>query len=75
MKESGLKTTAKNPHSTAFGIWQGLLATRKHYAPLCGAQFDTVDYDEQLCQFRLYVKDAYGSSYKAYLHSKTTGWY
>lgn len=75
MRESGNNVLAANKTSTARGLGQLLISNRKHYAPLCGAVYNTVDYDEQLCMFRAYVKERYGTSARAAEHSRRMGWY
>lgn len=72
MKESGGRTTAKNPKSTAFGLGQLLLANRKKYL---GADYNTTDYNKQLQAFRAYVRDRYGTAERAVDFWKRNRWY
>lgn len=71
-RESGLNPAAKNPTSTAFGIWQGLDYTRKKYL---GANWQTTDPWLQLDAFRRYVADRYGNAEKAMQFHQQKGWY
>jgi hypothetical protein len=73
--ESGGITTADNPTSTAFGIWQGLAATRADYAARFGFDPNTTDVNQQLQMFRAYVKDRYGSAENAEQFWRTHHWY
>ena len=75
MNESGGNVTAKNPTSTAFGKYQMIVANRIHYAKECNTTYDTIDEREQDCMGLAYIRDAYGTSYKAYLFKKRMGWY
>src|SRR6266498_3509283 len=62
MHESGCRTTADNPTSTAFGIWQGLLETRIHYGAVVGVSPYTTDFAEQYKMFRAYLCARYNCS-------------
>lgn len=57
--ESGLNPLAKNPTSSAFGSWQGLLSTRQTYAKRLGFDPNTTDPFQQKAMFRAYVADRY----------------
>lgn len=70
--ESGGETTAKNPHSTAFGLGQLLIANRRHYL---GANANTTDPGLQLKAFRGYVKDRYGNADRAAAFWRKNHWY
>lgn len=70
--ESGGETTAKNPHSTAFGLGQLLIANRRHYL---GANANTTDPGLQLQAFRGYVKDRYGNADRAASFWRRHHWY
>jgi hypothetical protein len=70
--ESGGSTTAKNPHSTAFGLGQLLIANRRHYL---GANANTTDAGLQLQAFRGYVRDRYGNANRAEAFWKSHHWY
>lgn len=70
--ESGGETTAKNPHSTAFGLGQLLIANRRHYL---GANANTTDPGLQLKAFRGYVKDRYGNADRAASFWRSHHWY
>lgn len=71
-KESGGRTTAKNPTSTAFGLGQLLLANRKKYL---GADYATTDYNKQLGAFRAYVRDRYKTAEAAKSFWEQRRWY
>lgn len=64
-KESGLNPLAKNPNSTAFGIWQGLKANREKYGKQLGINPDTIDFNEQLQMGRAYITATYGTAERA----------
>ena len=70
--ESGGETTAKNPHSTAFGLGQLLIANRRHYL---GANANTTDPALQLRAFRGYVRDRYGNADRAAAFWRSHHWY
>jgi tape measure domain-containing protein len=65
MHESGGRTTAQNPTSTAFGLGQLLIANRKHYGAILGVSPNTTNYNDQLKMFRMYVADRYGNAANA----------
>jgi hypothetical protein len=71
-RESGGETTAKNPHSSAFGLGQLILANRRHYL---GADANTTDPGLQLKAFRGYVKDRYGNADRAAAFWRKNHWY
>lgn len=73
--ESGGRTTAKNPTSTAFGLGQLLIANRRHYGAILGVSPDTTNYTAQLQMFRLYVRDRYGTAENAAGFWKAHHWY
>ena len=70
--ESGGSTTAKNPHSSAFGLGQLLIANRRHYL---GSHANTTDPGLQLRAFRSYVHDRYGNANRAMAFWKSHHWY
>jgi hypothetical protein len=72
MRESSGRPDAKNPTSSAFGIWQGLNSTRQQYL---GADADTTDPYKQLSAMRRYIGDRYGTAEKAVEFHKRKGWY
>lgn len=74
-RESGGRTTAQNPHSTAFGIWQGLQSTRNTYGRQLGINPNTTDYGQQLAMFRAYVRARYGTAENAQRFWQRNGWY
>lgn len=73
--ESGGDPAADNPHSTAFGVWQGLAATRRDYAARFGYSPETTDVGEQLVMFRAYVRDRYSTAENAQRFWMENGWY
>lgn len=75
MHESGGRTTAKNPTSTAFGLGQLLIANREHYGKILGVSANTTDYGAQLKMFRMYVRDRYGNAENAQRFWKAHHWY
>jgi hypothetical protein len=56
--ESGGNPHAQNAHSTAFGAFQMLKATRKQYM---GADWQSSDLGKQYAGASRYVRDRYGS--------------
>ncbi len=75
-KESGGRTKAKNPRSSAFGIGQLIRSNRERYAKkLSLSGPDTTDPEEQLAMLRAYVKDRYGSMQNAKRFWEQRGWY
>jgi hypothetical protein len=70
--ESGGSTTAKNPHSSAFGLGQLIAANRRHYL---GANANTTDAGLQLRAFRAYVHDRYGNANRAAAFWRSHHWY
>ena len=75
-KESGGRTSAKNPKSSAFGVGQLLSANRRQYAAQLGiSNPDTTDYAEQLKMMTKYIKDRYGSPKAARTFHQQHGWY
>jgi len=68
-------TTADNPRSTAYGCSQGLLSTRRRYADDCGVSASTLSVEGQMCIFRSYIADRYGSASKALAYRRAHGWY
>lgn len=74
-KESSFKPTAKNKHSTAFGLWQGLESTRQKYGRKVGVDPNTTNPYEQILMFRQYVKDRYGTPEKALSFHVANGYY
>jgi tape measure domain-containing protein len=75
MHESGNRTTAQNPTSTAFGLGQLLLANRQHYGQILGVSSATTNYASQLAMFRMYVRDRYGTAENAQKFWKAHHWY
>lgn len=75
--ESGLNPLAKNPTSSAFGIWQGLTSTRNAYGAKVGVNPNTTNPVEQLAMFRRYIQDRYGNADKAwqFWQSNNPHWY
>ena len=74
-RESSLKTVAKNPTSTAFGLGQLIKGNRIYYADLIGVHPDTTDDREQVMLFRQYVQDRYVTPENALSFKNRNGWY
>lgn len=74
-KESSFRVSAKNPKSTAFGLWQGLESTRIKYGAKVGVHPNTVRPSEQIKMFRAYVADRYGNAETALEFHKLNGYY
>lgn len=75
MHESGGRTNAQNPTSTAFGLGQLLIANRRHYGAILGVSPGTTNYASQLAMFRMYVRDRYGNAENAESFWKSHHWY
>jgi len=60
MRESGGRTHAKNPHSSAFGAFQMIKANRKHYM---GSNWQSTDFNAQYRAANAYVRDRYHGSW------------
>jgi tape measure domain-containing protein len=73
--ESGNRTTAQNPTSTAFGLGQLLIANREHYGAILGVSPSTTNYGAQLAMMRMYIKDRYGNAENAERFHMAHGWY
>jgi hypothetical protein len=71
--ESGGRTHAKNPHSSAFGLGQLIYANRVHY--LGRANANTTDYNRQLGAMQHYIRDRYGSATRAWSFWQRHHWY
>jgi hypothetical protein len=69
-KESGWRPSAKNPHSSAYGIPQLLTATWS----ATGINRTSNGF-RQVDAGLVYIEAAYGSPCGAWSHSKGTGWY
>jgi hypothetical protein len=74
-RESGGRTNADNPTSTAFGLGQLLLANRQRIGSMLGFSASTTDYGQQLAMFRQYVKERYGNAEAAQRFWQGHGWY
>lgn len=74
-KESGGRTNAKNPKSTAFGLGQLIEANRRKYAKELGVDPWTTDYNAQSRMMDMYVKERYGSYSQAKAFWEKNGWY
>ncbi len=72
MKESGGDPLAQNPHSTAFGAFQMLAATRKAYM---GASWQSTDLGDQYAGASRYVRERYGSWDNAKVFWQNHQWY
>ena len=70
--ESGGNQNARNPHSTAFGAFQMLKATRKQYM---GANWQSHDLGAQYAGASHYVHDRYGSWDNAKAFWQRHHWY
>ena len=75
MHESGGRTNADNPTSTAFGLGQLLLANRQHYGAILGVSAGTTDFGAQLKMFRMYVRDRYSTAENAQAFWQAHHWY
>lgn len=72
MHESGGNPRAQNPHSTAFGAFQMLKATRKQYM---GADWQSTDLGKQYEGASKYVNQRYGGWDNAQRFWKSHHWY
>ena len=65
----------KNPKSTAFGIGQLLLATRKAIASQLGYDPNTTNPEQQIDMMLKYIEQRYHSTEAAYKFWQNHGWY
>ena len=72
MAESGGESTAKNPHSTAFGLGQLIVANRK---ALMGSNYASTNCGDQIEAFSKYTLGRYGSYDRALAFRNRKGWY
>jgi hypothetical protein len=70
--ESGGNPHAKNPHSTAYGAFQMLRATRKQYM---GANWQSSDLNQQYAGATRYVNQRYGGWDQAKSFWQRHHWY
>jgi tape measure domain-containing protein len=75
MHESGGRTNAQNPTSTAFGLGQLIYANRAHYGRILGVSPNTTNYAAQLKMFRMYVHERYGNATNAANFWRAHHWY
>jgi tape measure domain-containing protein len=73
--ESGGRTTARNPTSTAFGLGQLILANRIAYGRQLGVDPNTTNASAQLAMMRMYIHDRYGTAENAEAFWKAHHWY
>lgn len=71
-RESSFNPNAKNPQSTAAGLFQFLDGTRKNYG---GNSVDWSDPYQQAVAGLKYIKDRYGDPVKALQHWDQKKWY
>ena len=72
MHESGGRTNARNPHSSAFGAFQMIKANRKHYM---GADWQSTDLNKQYAAATKYVNQRYGGWHGARVFWQRHHWY
>jgi len=70
-KESSWDNEAQNPTSTAFGYFQTLIGTEKHY----GCIVRSSNPNDQIDCGLKYIKQRYGTPYEAYLFWQKNHWY
>jgi hypothetical protein len=70
--ESSGNPRAKNPHSSAFGLFQMIAANRKHYM---GRDWQSTDPNKQFAAASRYVHDRYGSWDNAKAFWQRRHWY
>lgn len=73
--ESGFRTDADNPNSTAFGIGQLIESNRQRIGQQLGIDPNTTDEAQQLALMNAYIKERYGSSEAAAAFRRHHGWY
>jgi len=57
-RESGLRMNAKNPNSTAFGVWQCIWSTCVAAAKATGTEPHTMNQEHQILQMRWYIENS-----------------
>ena len=72
MRESGGRTAAKNPTSSAFGAFQMIKANRKRYM---GSNWQSTSLNAQYRAASAYVRDRYGSWAAAKRFWQRNRWY
>ena len=72
MRESGGRTNAKNPTSSAFGAFQMIRANRKHYM---GANWQSTSLSHQYAGATKYVNQRYGGWAQAKRFWQSHHWY
>jgi hypothetical protein len=70
--ESGGESTAQNPHSTAFGVGQLIVANRR---ALMGSNYASTNCSDQIEAFKKYTIGRYGSFDRALAFRNRKGWY
>lgn len=75
MRESSGRPTAKNPNSSARGLWQGLDGIRAKYCGMVGVDPNTVVPEEQVACMRVYIQHRYGTADKALAFWQENRWY
>jgi hypothetical protein len=73
--ESGGRTSAKNPKSSAFGLGQLLKGNREKYGSMLGFDPNTTDYNQQLEMMKRYITDRYKTPEAAKDFWQRKGWY
>lgn len=71
-RESGGNPNAQNPHSTAFGLGQLIVANRR---ALMGSNYASTNCSDQIGAFQKYTLGRYGSYDRALSFHKRNGWY
>lgn len=74
-RESNFRVDAKNPHSTARGMWQCIEVICQKYYGILGINPHTKVEHEQIKAFRLYVKSRYQTAENALAFHESNGWY
>ena len=72
MRESGGRTNAQNPTSSAFGAFQMIRANRKHYM---GANWQSTSLSHQYAGATKYVNQRYGGWAQAKRFWQSHRWY
>lgn len=75
LRESSGNPLAKNPHSSARGIWQGLDGIRIKYCTPLGVDPNTTEIVEQVACMRNYIEHRYQTADAALAFHKANGYY
>jgi len=75
-RESGFKLAAKNPNSSAYGLWQCIYSTCVTAARATNTEVHTTNPYRAIVQMRWYIKNSkHGTAERALAHQLANAWY